>query len=99
MATFRFTIPAAAINAHSPAIPNPTAPWTGVRFADSVGIWFHTRSNATTTYGADGYLTNLRYNEFHWLDGSNLNTMVTPEPMSLAALGMGAAALLRRKKK
>ena len=96
-----------AVSAIQSHIPNPDAElgdWTGISFAEQLGIWFHivnatvfdTNNGEITAFGTSGYQT--------WYDTRDRTTTVTvdvAEPSILALFGIGALAMgaARRRKK
>lgn len=95
--TMSFDINATAINNRtSPYSTNGS--WSGAKYGDKIGIWFHTARGLTTEYGTDGFLKNFSACTQGWFDGQNFNTQAVPEPASMAALGLGAIAVIRRKR-
>ncbi|MEQ1823329.1 MAG: PEP-CTERM sorting domain-containing protein [Fimbriimonadaceae bacterium] len=96
--TLGFDIDATALNIHNPLYPG-NSPWTGAAFGDKLGVWFHTYSGLNTTYSNNGYLSSLSRQCEGWLDLNDQTTQSVPEPASMAALGLGIAAVLRRRKK
>lgn len=90
------------INGHSPLHPGPD-PWEGAQFGEKIGIWVHPTAGTVTDYynsgSAAGFLKNFAYQKSGWLDLENKTTTVVPEPATLAVLGLGAAAALRRRRK
>lgn len=96
--TLSFTADVKGINAYKP-VNKGTEAWEGAQFGSKVGIWFHPLANVDTTYNTAGFLKDLSYSKSGWVDLTDQKTKPVPEPASLAALGVGAAALLRRRKK
>ena len=92
-----FDIDATSINNHTPAYPGPggIAEWTGAAFGNKIGIWFHPAKGVTSSY-SNGKLTNFHVGQEGWLDGDNLQTV--PEPATMTALGLGLAAIARRRR-
>jgi hypothetical protein len=99
--TIGFRIDPSKINNHKPKYPGNT-PWTGAAYGDKIGIWFHPVTEATTNYDAKGYLTAFNFKQQGWYDVDNLHTYCTdtpvPEPATMAALGLGIAAMIRRRR-
>lgn len=91
-----FKVNVAGVNAHLPAFPNP-AGYKETKMGNLFGIWFHPRSGSSFTYGSDGKISSFGSQFMGWCDGANIQTVVTPEPASLAALVLGGLVILRRK--
>lgn len=72
--------------------------WTGVAFAERIGVWFHPFRNLTTSYDSNGYLNNWG-GRTGWLDTNNLQAtpVPMPAPSLIAAVGLGAIASRRRR--
>ncbi|MCA9256198.1 MAG: PEP-CTERM sorting domain-containing protein [Phycisphaerales bacterium] len=94
--TLGFEIDASGINGHTPMHPGPggLADWFGVGFDNSLGIWMHSFRGLDTNYAGD-FLTQWSAKKEGWLDGCNFTT--TPEPGTIALLGLGGWALIRRR--
>lgn len=95
--TLSFDIDATAINNHTPLYPG-NSPWTGARYGEKIGIWFHGYTGLQTSYGTDGFLSSLSRQGEGWVDLNDKSTSPVPEPASMAALGLGVAAMIRRRK-
>ncbi len=95
--TLGFEINTALINGHTPMHPGPggVADWFGTGFDNHLGIWMHSFRGLDTSYSGD-YLTQWSAKKEGWLDGSDFTT--TPEPGSIALLGLGAWAMIRRRR-
>jgi hypothetical protein len=99
---FLLDIDATAINAHTPMYPGGANDWTGVEFGNLIGLWFHTFTGLSTTYGQQGQLCGWDYQGHGWFDASNISTVIVPLPagawMGLAGLvGVGVIARKRRQ--
>ncbi|MEQ8770148.1 MAG: hypothetical protein RIB60_06530 [Phycisphaerales bacterium] len=95
MRTLSLEMDATNIQNHLPKWPG-SADWTGLGFADSIGVWLHPTAGLTTEYGVDGFLNNWTPGREGWLDGSNFHTVPAPAG-SLALGGLGLAAARRRR--
>jgi hypothetical protein len=75
----------------------------GINFTDKLGLWFHPSTGSDMKYGSDGFLTKYDFKGQGWADLENVRAKKgaapVPEPATMAALGLGALGLLRRKKK
>lgn len=96
--TMSFAIDPTKINGHTPKYPE-TTPYTGVKYGSQIGVWFHPVTGLTTDYNSDGFLKKWSWKEQGWYDDSNQKTQCVPEPGTFIALGVGAAAFLRRRGK
>lgn len=93
--TLGISFNAAAVNAHAPVYPAANGDeWTGVAFGSKIGVWFHPVANLSTSYDANGWLTNFNGTQ-GWLDGNNFNTVPTPGAFALA----GAAGLMLARRR
>ncbi|MBI1334562.1 MAG: PEP-CTERM sorting domain-containing protein [Armatimonadetes bacterium] len=73
---------------------SPSNVWTKLDFTSAVDT-----SKMVTGIRAWGYSSSNGTNDVTWYDDFVVNTNSVPEPASMAALGFGALALLRRRKK
>jgi hypothetical protein len=100
--TLGFRINPTKIDTHNPKYPGST-PWTGSKYGDKIGVWFHPVTEATTSYGPDDFLTSFKYKNQGWYDVDNMTTFCTdqpvPEPATIAALAFGVAAITRKRRK
>ncbi|MBL8086567.1 MAG: PEP-CTERM sorting domain-containing protein [Chthonomonas sp.] len=94
--TIGFKIKSAKVNNFVPANPGST-PWTGANFGNEIGIWFHPVVELSSGYNSSGFLTKWNYKAEGWYDAEHVKTV--PEPATLGALALGAAVVLRRRKK
>ena len=93
---FHFKVAGSVINAHTPMYGDPSE-WDGVEFAERFGIWLHPVTSLSTSYNSQGYLTGWNHGSAGWLDAHDMPAV--PEPASMTALAIGAAAMLRRRRK
>lgn len=98
--TYRMAFDGSDIIDHAPLYPGPggQAEWTGIGYGNNIGVWMGTLTTLSTSY-TDGFLSTFTWGNRGWLDGANFTTTVVPEPTSMAVLGLGALALLRKRKK
>jgi len=89
---YGFKIDARSINGYK-----NSADWTGAKFGQNIGVWFHPVAGLTTSYN-NNFLCGWNYRSQGWLDTTNSRTVATPEPATFAAMGVGALALLKRRK-
>lgn len=94
---FAFDIAGSVINSYQPQNQG-IGGWKGVAFEQNFGIWLHPVTRLSTQYGQDGFLTQFQAPCQGWLDLNDQTTQCVPEPGSMAALGMGALAMIRRRK-
>ena len=69
---FSFALDATVIQEHDPAY-GPDGEWSGVSFADQIGIWLHPVTGLETSY-EDGYLTQWNIEGQGWYDTANRPT-------------------------
>ncbi|MEM1027182.1 MAG: PEP-CTERM sorting domain-containing protein [Planctomycetota bacterium] len=108
----RLVFDASSINSHVPLQPSidtmdNDAPltWTGIQFAQMIGIWFHPFNNINPEYDANGFLEfgvagptvnegwQVVRNNYGFFDVDNLQAVKVPEPASAMLLLAGTAAL------
>lgn len=97
--TLGFDIDASIINNHTPTEPGPggVSEWTGVAFAETIGVWMHPFAGLESRYGnSSDYLREWDPKKEGWLDGTGFNTV--PEPASLVLLAVGGVSLLMRRR-
>jgi hypothetical protein len=74
----------------------------GINFTDNLGIWFHPVTCTDSAYDAQGFLTKFDFRDQGWFDIAGGKTAPkgapVPEPASIAAIGLGIAAMVRRKR-
>lgn len=93
--TLSFSLDATSLNAHVP-LHAGADPWTGARYDDHIGLWFHPVAGLTTAYNANGFLTNWSPSRQGWLDLNDQNTVPEPGALALLALGLPGMFLRRR---
>jgi len=88
---------ASIVNGHTPLHPGPDGPseWTGIQFAEALGIWMHPVKELETAYNDDGSLSEWSGTQ-GWFDGTNFTTTTIPAPGALALLGLGGVMVTRR---
>jgi len=102
---FYLEMDASIIQNHVPLYPSPEGDeWTGVAFAEKIGVWFHPVRGLNAQYGTDpslasyNWLTNWTIQGQSWLDGTNFSTQLIPAPGSIALLAVGGLVGLRRRR-
>lgn len=101
--TMSFTIDATMIQQHDPMYPDGSDPWTGVSFADTIGVWLHTFAGGNgASYGADGLLDGWNWNQQGWWDTNGFPTQGVVVPLPPAAIagviGLAGVGVLRRRR-
>jgi hypothetical protein len=86
------TLDASSIQAYNPA--GGGAPWTGLSFANQIGVWFHSVTGLSATYNGNN-LTSFNGTQ-GWFDSNNITTV--PTPAGALALGMGGLLAARRRR-
>ena len=102
---FYLEMDASIIQNHVPLYPSAQGDeWTGVAFAEKIGIWFHPVRGLNAQYGTDpslasyNWLTNWTIQGQSWLDSQNFNTQLIPAPGSIALLAISGLVGLRRRR-
>lgn len=94
--SFSFDISTAAINSWSTAATSPD--YTGVSFAEQIGIWFHFTSGSHFDFNGNGDITGYSFGAQGWYDVANLPTQVSaPSAIALFGLAFAGLTLVRRK--
>lgn len=93
--TFKFSIDATNINNNS----SFGSAWKGVGFEENIGIWYHGVDPLTASYNPDGSLSDFSFPTSGWYDVGNRTTTKVPEPGSVAAIGLFAAAAASKLRK
>ncbi|MCO6432416.1 MAG: hypothetical protein J5J00_16305 [Deltaproteobacteria bacterium] len=84
-----FIIDGTKINTHTPLYPGGAGnPWKGAQFDLKIGMWFHPVKGLSTTYGADGFLTNWYRSIRGFYDTANQNAFIE-DPICQAISGSG----------
>jgi hypothetical protein len=98
---FLLDIDASVINGHTPLYPSGQNDWTGVEFGSLIGLWFHTFTGLSTTYGGQGQLCDWNYNQQGWFDASNIQTVIVPLPMGawMGMAGLVGVGVIARKRR
>ncbi len=95
---FELEFSTAAINSHDPLYTG-SAPWSGIQFAQKLGLWMHSFDGAYPGISyLNGEICAFGYKTEGWFDGANFPTVVpipTSAAMGLAGL-VGVFALRRR---
>jgi hypothetical protein len=102
---FNLTLDATGIQNHIPLYPQDADgdgvnDWTGLAFGpEQLGLWFHTYTGLTTSYGQNGQLCQWDFNGQGWFDGAGLQLVPLPTSawMGLAGVGMAGVIVRRRK--
>jgi len=93
--TFKFSLDATDINSNT----SFGSDWKGVGFGENIGVWYHGVDPLSVAYNTDGSLANFSVPAQGWYDVSNKTTTEIPEPGSIAALGLFAAAAAGKLRK
>lgn len=97
--TFDFSLDATAIN----SMQSTFGPdWKGISFEENIGLWFHSIDNPTITYNNNDIeqgIASFIYQAQGWHDSKNNATKKVPEPGSVAAIGIFAAAAATKLRK
>jgi hypothetical protein len=95
--TMSFEVDVTNINNHVPA-NGSAANWEGAKFGSKIGLIMVPVTGLGTTYNS-GFLTNFMGQEgFAFIENAETTSAPVPEPATLAILGIGGAALMRRRK-
>lgn len=101
--TLSISFDADIVQGHTPLYDASRNEWTGLGFGTTnppkLGLWCHTVTNVDSRYNSDGYLTRWNYDNQGWFDGSDYGVTRVPAPASLALIGAGLAAGLRRRRR
>ncbi|MBX3097430.1 MAG: PEP-CTERM sorting domain-containing protein [Fimbriimonadaceae bacterium] len=96
--TLGLTMDASAVQSHVPlyGTTQQKQDYTGVAFGPKVGLWWHPVSGLKTST-SNGWLTKFDRKKEGYFDANDKPTNPVPEPATIIALSVGAAALLRRR--
>lgn len=96
------TLDVSTINAHFPLNPGPSGTdWSGVQFAESLGLWFHPVRGLDATYNSNGFLSGWSNTGEGWFDATDHNTtQVVPLPTAglMGSLTLAGAIGVRRRR-
>jgi hypothetical protein len=71
---------------------NNGADWTGIKFGQNIGIWFHW-FDGSFTYNASNKLTGVHIRSQGWSDRTGDKTTKVPVPATLPLIGLGLVGL------